>query len=404
LRKARRAPRLQRSGEILRQGFVGRNDPAPRLPADARAARARKFDCIIAEDTSRLWRNLAEQSPRLAELSDLSIAIVTHDLDTRHDSAEIMGAVGGAMASAYRKEIGRRTRRGLEGLARNGKSAGGRAFGYIPAATSGTAQIEIDPEQAIIVRRIFQLYAEGYAPRAIADILNRERVPSPGAGWGREHRRKAGWVGSCIHGNPDRGTGILNNDSYRGVIVWNRVRWLRSAADSSKRRQVPNPKAEWIVRKDERLRIVTDEMWARVKARQGSRAESVGVRVKRGLTKTVAGRTGAGPKFLFLSLLLCGHCGSTFVIVGRDIYGCSSNVNGGDTLCPHDARLHRLPLEAELLAGIKRKLRSPAVISEACRGPVRLCAHRSRRHAITTPEWPSSRPRLGTSPRRSPPA
>jgi len=53
-----------------------------------RAARRREFDAIVAEDTSRLWRNLAEQSPRLAELSDLGISVVTHDLDTRHESAD----------------------------------------------------------------------------------------------------------------------------------------------------------------------------------------------------------------------------------------------------------------------------------------------------------------------------
>jgi hypothetical protein len=52
----------------------------------------------------------AEQSPRLAELSDLGLHVVTHDLDTRHESAEIMGAIGGAMASAHYKEIGRRVR------------------------------------------------------------------------------------------------------------------------------------------------------------------------------------------------------------------------------------------------------------------------------------------------------
>jgi DNA invertase Pin-like site-specific DNA recombinase len=112
------------------------------------AARRHEFEVIVAEDASRLWRNLAEQSPRLAELADLGVAVVTQDLDTRHESAEIMGAVGGAMAAAYRKEIGRRTRRGLEGLARNGKSAGGRAYGYMPPALSGTGQIEIDEEQA----------------------------------------------------------------------------------------------------------------------------------------------------------------------------------------------------------------------------------------------------------------
>ncbi len=51
------------------------------------AARAGQFDVIVAEDTSRLWRNLAEQSPRLAELQDLGIHVVTHDLDTRQESA-----------------------------------------------------------------------------------------------------------------------------------------------------------------------------------------------------------------------------------------------------------------------------------------------------------------------------
>ncbi|MGH9644842.1 MAG: recombinase family protein, partial [Terriglobales bacterium] len=86
------------------------------------AARRGEFDIIVAEDSSRLWRNLAEQSPRLAELQDLGVHVVTADLDTRTDSADIMGAVTGAMAQQYRKEIGRRTRRGLEGLARSGKS------------------------------------------------------------------------------------------------------------------------------------------------------------------------------------------------------------------------------------------------------------------------------------------
>ena len=45
------------------------------------AARRREFDVIVAEDTSRLWRNLSEQAPRLAELADLDVHVVTHDLD-----------------------------------------------------------------------------------------------------------------------------------------------------------------------------------------------------------------------------------------------------------------------------------------------------------------------------------
>jgi site-specific DNA recombinase len=331
------------------------------------AARRHEFEVIVAEDTSRLWRNLAEQAPRLAELSDLGIAVVTHDLDTRHESAEIMGAVGGAMATAYRKEIGRRTRRGLEGLARAGKSAGGRSYGYIPAALSASGQLEIDETQAAIVRRIFQLYANGHAPRAIASLLNREGVPSPGSTWGRQLRRKRGWVHSAINGNLARGLGILNNDAYRGVVVWNRSRWIRSAADSSKRRQVLNPRKEWITRQDERLRIVSDELWERVKARQVAQTHRIGERVSRGMSKGAAIRTGTGGKFLLSGLLRCGHCGSAYAIAGVDRYACSGHTNGGEALCANNAMLRRQVAEAEVLAGIKRELRSPEVIDEIVR-------------------------------------
>jgi DNA invertase Pin-like site-specific DNA recombinase len=349
------------------QAISGGTSQRPGYQKMLAAARRHEFEAIVAEDTSRLWRNLAEQSPRLAELSDLGIAVVTHDLDTRHESAEIMGAVGGAMAAAYRKEIGRRVRRGLEGLARNGKSAGGRSYGYTPATQSHTGQIEIDPEQSAVVVRIFEMYAAGYGPRAIAETLNRERVPSPGSRWERESRRKAGWVASAIHGNPARGLGILNNDAYRGVVVWNRSRWIRSAADSSRRRQVQNPKSEWIVRQDERLRIVSDELWRRVKARQADQTHRIGERVKIGMTKAQAIRTGAGPKFLLSSILRCAECGSSLAIAGRDVYCCSGHTNGGASLCGNDALLHRERAEFEVLKGIKRELRSPAVIKEICR-------------------------------------
>ena len=156
------------------------------------AARAGQFDVIVAEDTSRLWRNLAEQAPRLAELQDLGIHIITHDLDTRLESAGILGAVNGAMSEHYRREIGRRTRRGLEGRARAEKPTGGRSYGYIAATDSPSREREIDPEQAPVVIRIFQMYADGMSPRAIAEQLNVERVPSPGSHWNRKIRRSSG--------------------------------------------------------------------------------------------------------------------------------------------------------------------------------------------------------------------
>jgi DNA invertase Pin-like site-specific DNA recombinase len=168
----------------------------PGYRALLKAARGGDFDVILAEDTSRLWRLLAEQAPRLAELADLGVHVVTQDLDTRNESAGILGAVTGAMAEQYRKEIGRRTRRGLEGRARAGRSTDGRAFGYIPAAQSKSGQLEIDPAQAELVREIFERYSTGWSPRAIASELN----TSPGVAWRRTTPRRSGWMSSAILG------------------------------------------------------------------------------------------------------------------------------------------------------------------------------------------------------------
>ena len=326
------------------------------------AARAGQFDVIVAEDTSRLWRNLAEQSPRLAELQDLGIHVVTHDLDTRQESASILGAVTGAMSEHYRKEIGRRTRRGLEGLARNHKPTGGRAYGYIAAADSPSGDREINPEQAEVIKRIFELYAGGMSPRAVATELNRDGIASPGASWNRTVRRRGGWMMSAIAGDHTRGIGILNNELYIGRVIWNRIQWIRSAADSSKRRCVQNPKSEWIVHEDERLRIVPQALWERVKARQNRQADTIGERVKRGLSKDSARRTGRGPKYLFSGLLKCGKCGANFTIASKTSYACASYVNGRG--CENDARIRRDVVESGLLAGIKRELLSPAAIEE----------------------------------------
>ena len=60
---------------------------------------------------------------------------------------------------------------------------------------------------------------DGSSAKTNAATLNREKVPSPGASRARSSRRRNGWLCSAIAGDPARSTGILNNGSYRGVVV-----------------------------------------------------------------------------------------------------------------------------------------------------------------------------------------
>jgi hypothetical protein len=158
--------------------------------------------------------------------------------------------------------------------------------------------------------------------------------------------------------------------AYIGRVIWNRFRWVRSAADSSRRKRFQNSRAEWIVHEDERLRIIPQRLWERVKARQREQTDTIGERVKRGLVEKAAKHTGRGPKFLFSGLLKCGACGSNYTMASKTSYACASYVNGGG--CTNDARFRRDVIESGLLDGIKRELLSPAAIEEAQRRVAKL--------------------------------
>ena len=81
-----------------------------------------------------------------------------------------------------------------------------------------TGERRINAQEAAIVRRIFEDYAAGVSPRSIAKRLNAEGVSGPLGGT---------WGPSTIHGNRQRGTGILNNELYIGRLVWNRLRYVK---------------------------------------------------------------------------------------------------------------------------------------------------------------------------------
>jgi site-specific DNA recombinase len=221
-----------------------------------------------------------------------------------------------------------------------------------------------------VVRRIFEAYAKGDSPRTIAAALNRDSIASPGSSWKRVQKRSQGWMMSAIAGDSTRGIGILNNELYVGRVIWNRFRWVRSAADSSRRRCVPNPRSEWVAHEDERLRVVPQTLWDRVKERQSQRSDTIGERVKRGLSRDSAKSTVRGPKFLFSGLLKYGRCGANYTIANATSYGCASYVNG--RACDNDAFIRRDVVEAGALEGIKRDLNSPGIFEESA--PPRLPA------------------------------
>ncbi|MFW8637617.1 recombinase family protein, partial [Cribrihabitans pelagius] len=176
------------------------------MQALLRDARGGAFDVLVSEALDRLSRNQADIAHIYQEFCFNGLPIET--LAERVIS-EIHIGLKGTMNALQLKDIAMKTHRGLKGRALLGKSAGGKAYGYRmkPQLTASGEVIrgerEINPEEAAVVRRIFQDYAKGLSPKKIAEALNKEGVPAPA---GRH------WGASTIHGNRQRGTGILNNE------------------------------------------------------------------------------------------------------------------------------------------------------------------------------------------------
>ncbi|CVI54348.1 hypothetical protein AGR7A_Cc10056 [Agrobacterium deltaense NCPPB 1641] len=81
---------------------------------------------------------------------------------------------------------------------------------------------------------------------------------------GRPGSRGRKWRDIAIRGHVSRGTGILNNESYIGRMVWNK-RNYRKNPETERRTTRVNDASEWVLIDVPEMRIVSDDLWQRVK-------------------------------------------------------------------------------------------------------------------------------------------
>jgi hypothetical protein len=266
----------------------------------------------------------------------------------------------GKMNALYLKDLALKTHRGLRGKIEAGKSGGGNAYGYRVVRGFGAdgaviaGEREIHPDEAAIVRRIFQEFATGKSPRQIAIGLNRDGIPAPGG---------QGWGQSTINGNPERGTGILNNDLYSGRRVWNRLRYVKDPC-TGKRVSRPNPPEDWVITEVPQLRIVDDALWQAVKARQNETRNNAAPSPTATAEDQAKPRfwTHQRPKHLLTGLMRCGACGGGCVKISATLFGCAAARNKGT--CDNRLNIRVDRLDDIVLSGLKGRLMDPAIYQE----------------------------------------
>ena len=168
-------------------------------------ARAGRFEVLVAEALDRLSRDQENIAGLFKQLSFAGVRLITL---SEGEVGELHVGLKGTMNALFLKDLAQKTRRGLEGRVRQGKSGGGLCFGYAVVRKLDAAgevvrgERRVNDAEAAIVRRIFEEFAIGRSPRAIAQSLNKDEHS-------RSCRRELGtfhhlWQLAARHGDPQQ--------------------------------------------------------------------------------------------------------------------------------------------------------------------------------------------------------
>lgn len=172
----------------------------------------------------------------------------------------------------------------------------------------------------------------------------------------RQGRSTKGWTPSTINGQPKLAFGILNNPIYIGRLTWNRAQKVRDP-ETGKRVWRLRPADDWISMDLPELRIISDDLWNAVQARRAT------------LRKHRPSHTGRRPTHLLSGLLVCGECGSSYVLTGgRGWYRCAGFVDRGPTVCTNDLAARRDVVEDKILALVQKEILAPESVELFVKG------------------------------------
>lgn len=249
-------------------------------------AESDKFQVVLFKGISRLARDEEEAIGTANRLKSKGLRIIS--LEENYDSQttpDMIFTLHASMAKYEAEKISVRVRLGNIEKAKRGRWTSGTCpIGY----TIRDGRLELDPEYAPVVRRIFDMYLEGKGIHTIIKTLNREEVLTPrGVQWG--------------HSTISR---MLKNQSYTGTLLYNKTgeKVIREYDDETgrvkkKRTAIPKKKKEWVVMESTHEAIVSKEEFDKVQQIIRSRA------VKRSPNK----------QYPLSGLAKCAKCGGALV-------------------------------------------------------------------------------------------
>ena len=268
-----------------------------------------KFDILIIKDFSRFSRRNSRGLVELEDLRDAGMRIISigDNVDYPNDDEWLKIQFQFLINEMPVTDASKKVRAVVKRRQEDGKWICAAPYGYIVNARQ---EFELVPTEADIVRKIFQLYIDGWGYMRIANYLTDEHIPTPrmeersrAEAQGKEYRRevKAEWAIVTIQG-------ILSNDFYIGTL--RQGKYYRKKING---KDVKKDIDEHIVIENHHQPILDYRTFATAKALMEKRTTTD----YRGIKKYENNYTG---------FLKCGDCGSPMFTMSKpgsqDAYRC----------------------------------------------------------------------------------
>ena len=290
-----------------------------------------EIDYIVTKAIARFARNTLDTLKYVRLLKDKQIGVYFEEenIDTLTMDGELLLTILSSVAQQEVENISAHVKKGLKMKMQRGELVGGpRCLGYNFDWES--REITINPEEAKIVRYIFDRYLEGIGGRVIARELEEQGIPSP--------RGNTSWADTTV-------LGIIKNEKYKGDVLQGKT---FTVDPISKRRLDNYGEEDQYYIKGNHTPIVTEEEFEKA---QEIRLRRSGRRGRDGKASSLRQRYSR--MYAFSSLLECGFCKSVLArrswhsqtIYHKVIWQCQVSVRKGKRFCQHSKGISEKAIE-----------------------------------------------------------
>jgi len=230
-------------------GFTGSNMDRPALQRLLSDAHNKNFDLVLVYKQDRLSRKLQDLLSLLEEFDNLGIAYksATEPFDTTTSAGKMAIQMLGSYAEFERNRLIERVFPGMVEGVKKGHWQGSRYIPYGYIHNKKDKKLEVNPEEAKIIKDIYSMYLRGRSTAQIAKHYDINGIKS----------RSGGRFQQKVIAD------ILKNKTYIGSIVWNKFKY--SSKTKTKNGQgkgykvTKNPASEVIETQDAHEAIISHQ-------------------------------------------------------------------------------------------------------------------------------------------------